>query len=144
MKQRTTEWIEKVDLQYHERQFKEPYRSTVALRRMRLAAAVGIHLPLMATVHAVVLVNIAGVLRLVPGNLGVFQAMYTLAVAPYGVSRGPAIAAAALIQSVQLVSAVIAGLFVARSRVLGNSGAPRVIHYLGSIEIRRAWPPLRY
>ncbi len=30
MKQRTTEWIEKVDLQYHERQFKEPYRSTVA------------------------------------------------------------------------------------------------------------------
>jgi ubiquinone/menaquinone biosynthesis C-methylase UbiE len=30
MKQRTTEWIEKVDTKYHERQFKEPYRSTVA------------------------------------------------------------------------------------------------------------------
>jgi SAM-dependent methyltransferase len=30
MKQRTTEWIEKNNLQYHERQFKEPYRSTVA------------------------------------------------------------------------------------------------------------------
>ncbi len=30
------------------------------------------------------------------------------------------------------------------TRVLGNSGAPRVIHYLGSIEIRRAWPPLSY
>lgn len=30
MKQRITEWIEKVDLNYHERQFKAPYRSTVA------------------------------------------------------------------------------------------------------------------
>jgi SAM-dependent methyltransferase len=29
MKQRTTEWIEKVDFQYHERQFERPYRSTV-------------------------------------------------------------------------------------------------------------------
>jgi uncharacterized protein (TIRG00374 family) len=78
------------------------------------ARAVGIHLPLMTTVLAVVLVNIAGVLRLIPGNLGVFQAMYALAVVPNGVSRGPAVAAAALIQSVQLVSAIIAGLSVAR------------------------------
>jgi len=30
MKQRTTEWIEKVNIEYHESQFKEPYRSTVA------------------------------------------------------------------------------------------------------------------
>lgn len=30
MKQRATEWIEKVNTEYHERQFKEPYRSTVA------------------------------------------------------------------------------------------------------------------
>jgi len=30
MKQRTTEWIELVDDFYHERQFKEPYRSTIA------------------------------------------------------------------------------------------------------------------
>jgi ubiquinone/menaquinone biosynthesis C-methylase UbiE len=30
MKQRTTEWIEKVDLLYHELEFEEPYRSTVA------------------------------------------------------------------------------------------------------------------
>jgi SAM-dependent methyltransferase len=30
MKQRTTEWTEKVDLHYHERQFQQPYRSTVA------------------------------------------------------------------------------------------------------------------
>lgn len=29
MKQRTTEWVEKVDKQYHERQFQEPYRSTI-------------------------------------------------------------------------------------------------------------------
>lgn len=31
MKQRTTdEWLEKTNIEYHERQFKEPYRSTVA------------------------------------------------------------------------------------------------------------------
>ena len=30
MRQRTTEWLEKVNTEYHERQFKEPYRSTVA------------------------------------------------------------------------------------------------------------------
>lgn len=30
MQQRTTEWIEKVNMEYHERQFREPYRSTVA------------------------------------------------------------------------------------------------------------------
>ncbi len=30
MEQRATEWLEKVNTEYHERQFKEPYRSTVA------------------------------------------------------------------------------------------------------------------
>ena len=30
MKQRTSEWIEKINTEYHERQLKEPYRSTVA------------------------------------------------------------------------------------------------------------------
>lgn len=30
MKQRTTEWIEKNNSEYHEKQFKEPYRSTIA------------------------------------------------------------------------------------------------------------------
>jgi uncharacterized protein (TIRG00374 family) len=90
------------------------------------ARAVGIHLPLMATVLAVVLVNIAGVLRLIPGNLGVFQAMFALAVFPYGVLRGPAVAAAALIQSVQLVSAIIAGLSVARLASGSNGSGERL------------------
>jgi len=30
MKQRTTEWIENIDLNYHERQFDTPYQSTIA------------------------------------------------------------------------------------------------------------------
>jgi hypothetical protein len=80
----------------------------------------------MATVLAVALVNIAGVLRLIPGNLGVFQAMFALAVFPYGVLRGPAVAAAALIQSVQLVSAIIAGLSVARLASGSNGSGERL------------------
>lgn len=74
------------------------------------ARAVGVRLPLAAIVHAVVLVNIAGIFRLIPGNLGVFQVMFAVAVTSHGASAGAAIAAAALIQSVQLVSAVAAGL----------------------------------
>lgn len=74
------------------------------------AAAVGVKLPLVGTVAAVVAVNLGGIARATPGNVGVFQVMYALAVAPFGVDRPDALAAAVLIQAIQVASAVVAGL----------------------------------
>ena len=73
------------------------------------ALAIGVRLPVVAAIHAVVAVNMAGVLRSTPGNIGIFQVMYVFALAPFGVSRASAIAAAVLIQVVQITTAVIAG-----------------------------------
>jgi len=65
--------------------------------------------PVAATVAALVLVNLGGVIRSTPGNVGVFQLMYALGVASFGVGRTEAIAVAILIQAIQLLSAVGAG-----------------------------------
>jgi uncharacterized membrane protein YbhN (UPF0104 family) len=73
------------------------------------ALAIGLHVPITATMSAVVAVNIAGVVRSTPGNVGVFQLMYALTLSHYGIGRLQAVAAALLIQSVQLSSAIIAG-----------------------------------
>jgi uncharacterized membrane protein YbhN (UPF0104 family) len=77
------------------------------------ATAVGLHVPLAAIIVTVVSVNIGGVIRSTPGNVGVFQLMFAVALAPFGVSNAGAVAAAVLIQSAQILSAVIAGAIAA-------------------------------
>lgn len=79
------------------------------------AEAVGLHLPIVATVAAVVAVNLAGFIRATPGNVGVFQIFYALAVTRFGFPQDQAVAAAVLIQSVQLVTVIISGLIAAPS-----------------------------
>jgi Uncharacterised protein family (UPF0104). len=74
--------------------------------------AVGLRVPLAAVVVAVVSVNVGGVLRSTPGNVGVFQLMFAVALVPFGISNESAVAAAVLIQSVQMMSAILAA-FVA-------------------------------
>jgi uncharacterized membrane protein YbhN (UPF0104 family) len=86
------------------------------------AAAVGLHVPLAGTVEAVIAVNLAGVLRSTPGNVGVFQLMYALALAPFGIPGASAVAAAVLIQSVQLLSAAIAGALAGVTDFIRSSG----------------------
>jgi uncharacterized protein (TIRG00374 family) len=76
------------------------------------ALAIGVRLPATGGIAAVVAVNVAGVLRTTPGNIGVFQVMYALALAPYGVSVASAVAAATLIQGVQMLTSAVAGLSV--------------------------------
>ncbi|HUQ18528.1 MAG TPA: lysylphosphatidylglycerol synthase transmembrane domain-containing protein [Gemmatimonadaceae bacterium] len=73
------------------------------------ARAVGLTLPLSATMATLVAVNLGGVLRLTPGNIGVYQAMYALALTPFGVPSSAAIGAAVLTQSAQIMSGAIAG-----------------------------------
>jgi len=77
------------------------------------AAAVGLDLPLVATVAAVVAVNLAGFVRATPGNVGVFQVFYALAVTRFGFPQEQAVAAAVLIQSVQLLTVVVSGVIAA-------------------------------
>lgn len=77
------------------------------------AHSVGLDVPLSAIVVTVVSVNLGGVVRSTPGNVGVFQFMFAVALAPYGIANETAVAAAVLIQSVQILSAVIAGAVAA-------------------------------
>lgn len=73
------------------------------------AMAVGVAVPIAAIAIAVASVNLGGLVRSTPGNVGVFQLMFALALAPFGVANGQAVAAAVLIQAVQILSASIAG-----------------------------------
>lgn len=77
------------------------------------ATAVGVDVPIGAIVVAVVSVNVGGVIRATPGNVGVFQLMFAVALAPFGIAKESAVAAAVLIQSVQIVSGVVAGAVAA-------------------------------
>jgi uncharacterized membrane protein YbhN (UPF0104 family) len=70
--------------------------------------SVGLSVPVAAIVVTVVSVNVAGVIRSTPGNVGLFQLMFALGLAPFGVATARAVAAGVLIQSVQMLSAVIA------------------------------------
>lgn len=77
------------------------------------AMALGLHVPLAAIVVTLVSVNIGSVIRSTPGNVGVFQLMFAVALAPFGIANAPAVAAAVLIQSAQILSAVSAGAVAA-------------------------------
>lgn len=93
------------------------------------AEAVGLHLPIVVTVAAVVSVNLAGFIRATPGNVGVFQIFYALAVTRFGFPQEKAVAAAVLIQSIQLVTVVISGVIAAPSaftsaNVFGGGSMP--------------------
>lgn len=79
------------------------------------AEAVGLHMPIVATIAAVVAVNLAGFIRATPGNVGVFQVFYALAVTRFGYPQDQAVAAAVLIQSVQLLAVIISGVIAAPS-----------------------------
>jgi uncharacterized membrane protein YbhN (UPF0104 family) len=76
------------------------------------ALAIAVRLPATGGIAAVGAVNVAGVFRTTPGNIGVFQVMYALALARYGVSVPSAVAAATLIQVVQMLTSAVAGLSV--------------------------------
>jgi len=65
--------------------------------------AAGIHLPPVASFSALLAVNIGGLGRLTPGNLGVTQAAIVAALLPFGVDVQRSLAAALALQAIQLV-----------------------------------------
>jgi uncharacterized protein (TIRG00374 family) len=72
------------------------------------------HLPLSLTGSLVALlaVGVSFLVRATPGNVGVFQVAYALAVRAFGILEGPAVAVALLIQTLQVIPTVILGTMV--------------------------------
>jgi uncharacterized protein (TIRG00374 family) len=77
------------------------------------AEATGISLPLAASLAALLAANVGFLVRLTPGSVGVFQVIYVLTVAQFGIARDPAIAASLLIQTLQIIPLTIAGAALA-------------------------------
>jgi uncharacterized protein (TIRG00374 family) len=80
------------------------------------AVAVALPLPLAGSIAALLAVGISFLVRATPGNLGVFQAVYALTVRSFGVAESDAVAAALLIQAVQVLPTL----------ALGSLAAPRL------------------
>ena len=68
---------------------------------------------------ALLLVNASFLIRLTPGNVGVFQLLYTLAATSAGLDRDDAVAVAFLVQVIQYIPVTVIGLLLAPSLVRG-------------------------
>lgn len=88
------------------------------------ARAAGVTVPLAGTLSAIVAISMGSVVRTTPGNVGVFQFLYALAVVPFGVVRADAIAVGVLIQAIQIAVGVSAAAlclpWTARSLMKGD------------------------
>jgi len=78
-----------------------------------VAAAAHLTLPVAGSVGALLLTNTGLILRATPGNVGYFQAAYAIAAAPFDVSTDAAVAAAILLQLVQMVPTTLLALGLA-------------------------------
>ena len=75
-------------------------------------AAVHLPLPAAGSVAAMLAVGISFLVRATPGNVGVFQAVYALTVRSFGIGESDAVAAALLIQAVQVLPVLLLGSLV--------------------------------
>ena len=84
----------------------------VATYQMTARAA---HFPMttVATIAALLLVNLGFLFRLTPGNVGVFQTAYAAAAVAFGLDRNQAIAVALLIQAQQILPVTALGVALA-------------------------------
>ena len=82
------------------------------------ARATGLPMSLAGTVAAVLVVNIGFAVRATPGNVGVFQMMYAVTAAGFGVDKDLATGTALLIQIQQVLPVTLVGLAFAPSLLL--------------------------
>lgn len=85
------------------------------------ALAVQLSIPLRASVAAQLAVGASFLIRATPGNVGVFQVIYALALGRFGIAEGPAVAAALLIQTLQVVPTVALGTLAAPGLLRGTA-----------------------
>jgi uncharacterized protein (TIRG00374 family) len=73
------------------------------------------HLPisLSGSTAALLAIGISFLLRATPGNVGVFQLIYAVTARGFGIAEGPAVAAALLIQTIQVIPTVTIGTVMA-------------------------------
>jgi uncharacterized protein (TIRG00374 family) len=77
------------------------------------ARAAHFPIPLVATVSAILAVNIGFALRATPGNVGLFQFMYAATAAAFGLDQERAVAVALLIQTQQILPITAIGVALA-------------------------------
>ncbi len=77
------------------------------------ARSANLPMSLVATIAALLAVNLGFALRATPGNVGVFQAAYAATAVAFGVDRDAAIAVAFLIQAQQILPVTLLGVALA-------------------------------
>jgi uncharacterized protein (TIRG00374 family) len=77
------------------------------------ARAANLPMTLVATIAALLAVNLGFALRATPGNVGLFQAAYAATAAAFGVDQDQAIAVAFLIQAQQILPVTLLGVALA-------------------------------
>ena len=82
-----------------------------------IALAAHVPIPLAGSVAALLAIGISFLIRATPGNVGVFQVIYAVTVASFGIARGPAVATALLIQTIQVLPTVLIGTIVGHGLV---------------------------
>ena len=88
-------------------------------------AAIHLTLPVAGSVAAMLAVGISFLVRATPGNVGVFQAVYALSVRSFGIGESDAVAAALLIQAVQVLPIMILGSMTLPRLGMRRPGEPR-------------------
>ena len=89
------------------------------------ARAVGLPATLVASTAAMLAVNVSFLVQLTPGNVGIFQLIYALVMAAYGVSHHAAVGAALAIQALQIVPVTVVALLLAPELALRPGAAAR-------------------
>jgi uncharacterized protein (TIRG00374 family) len=88
------------------------------------ARAAGLPVSVLASGAAVVAVNLAFLLQLTPGSVGVFQVLYALVMSAFGVSRHAAVGVALLIQALQIAPVTALAIALAPDLALRRRPLP--------------------
>lgn len=91
------------------------------------ATARAAHFPIStgATVAVLLAVNLGFVVRVTPGNVGLFQAAYSGTAAAFGLGRDEAVAVAFLIQALQIIPVTFLGVCLAPQFILESARRAR-------------------
>jgi glycosyltransferase 2 family protein len=97
------------------------------------AQAAHFPIPLVATVSAILAVNIGFALRATPGNVGLFQFMYAATAAAFGLDKERAVAVALLIQTQQILPITALGVALAPQFVFRRGERRRASDPVGEV-----------
>lgn len=89
-----------------------------------VARAAHLPLPIAGSVAALIVVGVSFLVRATPGNVGIFQLAYLLAVKPFGMPDATAIAVALLIQAIQVVPTMLGGALAAPGLLRNRATQP--------------------